>query len=102
MHKIWTVMAKKRKRSYEERIVSALHKLPGPVEDKRHNLSIYFNNDRARSNETRFEHASDTSHKLNENDIERIPRLIKECKFKKDDKRTKTFNINSKKSPILI
>ena len=86
-------MAKNRKRNYEQNIVIALQKLPNPLEDKNHHLFIYFNNDRARSNETRFEHAANIDHRLTVNDIERIPRLITKSKMRIDKSRRKTYNI---------
>lgn len=86
-------MAKRKGVSYEEKMMSALNCVPFPLEDKRHNLFIYFINDRARSNETRFEHIIDISHELVPKDIMRIPKYIKKAKMKKDKERTKTFNL---------
>ena len=67
-------MAKRKGLSYEEKLINALRKLPSPLEDKRHNLKIYFDDDRARSNESRFEHIVNQRHGLRPSDIERISR----------------------------
>lgn len=90
-------MMKKRLRNYEEKIVEALKKLPNPLEDKKHNLYIYFDNGRARSNESRLEHAADSNHGLTISDIERIPKLIKKGKLRIDKTRQKTFNLYLKR-----
>ena len=60
----------------------ALKSLPNPIEDKRHNIDIYFNDDRARSNESRFEHVIEKRHELLPSDIKRIPNNIKKAIFK--------------------
>ena len=86
-------MAKRKGLSYEQKLINALKKLPVPLEDKRHNLKIYFNDNRARSNRSRFEHITEFRHGLIASDIERIPRYIKTCIFKRDLERTETFNI---------
>lgn len=93
-------MAKRKGLSYEERMINALRKLPSPLEDKRHNLKIYFDDDRARSNESRFEHIVNQRHGLRPSDIERISRYIKTCIFKKDIERTNTYNIYIKRNSI--
>ena len=89
-------MAKKRV-TYEERIINAVKSLPNPLEDKRHSLFIYFVDDRARSNETRFTHIASKRHELTVYDIRRIPRQIKTCVFKKDKERKETFNLYIKR-----
>ena len=91
-------MAKRKGLSYEEKITNALKKLPNPLEDKRHNLKIYFNDDRARSNQSRFEHIVDDRHGLLTSDIEKIPRYIKTSKLKKDPERKNTFNLFIKRN----
>ena len=53
---------KKSNNYYDQNIIEALKKLPNPIEDKKHNLSIYVNNDQARSNESRFEHIAKSVH----------------------------------------
>lgn len=87
-------MAKKKRLSHDQRIINALEKIQSPIFDKRHNLSIYFINDRVRSNETRFEHISKTSHELQVHDLERIPRQLNNIKttFKPDKKHKDTVN----------
>ena len=74
-------------------MADALNQLPKPIVDKRHNLFIYLENDRARTNQTRIEHIFDAKHDLNIQDIKRIPREIKKCIFKKDKERKETFNV---------
>ena len=93
-------MAKRKGLSYEEKLINALRKLPSPLEDKRHNLKIYFDDDRARSNESRFEHIVNQRHGLRPCDIERISRYIKSCVFKKDLERVGTFNIYIKRNSV--
>ena len=84
--------------SYEQKLINVLKKLPSPLEDKRHNLVIYFNNDRARSNQSRFEHIVSVKHGLKPGDIERIPRYIKTCIFKRDIERNNTYSIYIKRN----
>ena len=86
-------MAKKKGLSYEEKMIAALNGLPNPIEDKRHNIFIYFIDDRARSNEGRFDHIIDKRHELLPTDIKRIPKKIKQFILKKDKERKETFNI---------
>ena len=86
-------MAKKKGLSYEQKLINALKKLPNPLEDKNHNIKIYFIDNRARSNQSRFEHIIASRHGLLPKDLERIPRYIKTCIFKKDLERTDTYNI---------
>ena len=76
-------MKKKKSVSYEQKIIDVLEKLPNPLEDKKHRIFIYFVNDRARSNEKRFEHISLKRHDLLPSDIEKLPRRIKSSVLKK-------------------
>ena len=69
-----------------------------PIIDKRHNLSIFLENDRARTNQTRIEHIINDKHDLKPKDIKRIPQEIKKCIFKKDAERKETFNIYIKRA----
>ena len=87
-------MAKKKRLSHDQRIINALEKIQSPIFDKRHNLYIYFINDRVRSNETRFEHISKASHELQVHDLERIPRQLNsiKTKFKPDKEHKYTVN----------
>ena len=85
-------MSKKKKLSYEEKMLEALKSLPNPIEDKRHNIDIYFNDDRARSNESRFEHVIEKRHELLPSDIKRIPNNIKKAIFKIDKERKDSYN----------
>ena len=86
-------MAKKRnEEKYDQNIIEALRKLPNPIKDKKHNLLIYIRNDRARSNETRFEHISKQYHDLKVRDIEAIPNGIRNyIMFRKSDKLKDTY-----------
>lgn len=84
--------------SYEQKLIKALKKLPNPLVDKRHNISIYFDDNRARSNQSRFEHIICSRHGLKPNDINRIPKYIKKCIFKKEIGRNDTFNIYIKRN----
>ena len=91
-------MAKKKGPSYEQKLINALKKLPSPLEDKRHNILIYFDDNRARSNQSRFEHIVSMRHGLKSSDIERIPRYLKTCIFKKEAGRDETYNIYIKRN----
>lgn len=86
-------MTKRKGLSYEQKLINALNKLPNPLEDKRHNLMIYFDDNRARSNQSRYEHIVSVKHGLMPRDIQRIPRYIKTCLFKRETGRKDTFNI---------
>jgi len=91
-------MAKKKSYSYEQKLIYALKKLPNPLIDKKHNLIIYFDDDRARSNRSRYTHIAESRHGLRPSDIERIPRYINESKLKKDKKRSETYNLYIKRN----
>lgn len=84
-------MAKRKGISYEEKLINALKKLPNPIEDTKHGLFLYFIDNRARSNESRFEHFFKASHMLLPRDIEHIPSGIKKAKLRKDKNRKRTF-----------
>ena len=91
-------MSKKKGLSYEEKMINALKSLPNPIEDKRHRIFIVFENDRARSNESRYDHIISLRHDLTPRDIERITKGIKTAILKKDKERTNTFNIYIKRN----
>lgn len=91
-------MSRRRGLSYEQKLISALEKLPSPLEDKKHNIEIYFEDNRARSNQSRFEHIVDQRHGLRPSDINRIIRYINESKLKKDHERKDTFNLYIKRN----
>lgn len=77
-------MAKKSSEKYDQKIIEALKKLPKQIEDKRHGFVIEFKDERARSNETRFQHIAKKEHQLKVRDIEAIPEGIKDyVKFSK-------------------
>lgn len=86
-------MAKRRLINYDQRIIEALKKLPSPIYDARHNFTIYFVNDKARSNQDRFEHISKNFHELTVKDIESIPEgLTTKAKLKQEKGRKDTYN----------
>ena len=86
-------MSKKKPVNHSQNLVEALNKLPVPIYDERHDLNVYLDDDKARSNQSRFEHISNTRHNLTVKDIESIPEGIrKESKLKKDPFKKSTFN----------
>ena len=94
-------MGKKKKLSYEERLEKALKSLPFPIEDNKHRIKIYCTNNRARSNQSRFDHILQERHNLTVKDIESIPRKINTSHLEKDKKRKDTYNIYIKRSVVL-
>ena len=58
---------------------------------------IYFIDNRARSNQSRFEHIISARHGLKPSDFEKIPKRIKRCIFKKEVGRNNTYNIYIKR-----
>ena len=91
-------MAKRKGLSYEEKMIHALSKIPCPLEDKKHRIMIYFVNNRARSNESRFEHISLSRHDLYVGDVRRIVQHINESILKKDPERKNTYNLYIKRN----
>ena len=91
-------MAKRKGLSYEQKLINALSKLPNPLEDNKHRIFIFFVNDMARSNESRFEHISLKRHELLPSDIEKINRNINKSILKKDSERKDTFNLYIKRN----
>lgn len=85
-------MAKRKGISYEQKMLNALESLPNPIADDRHGLVLYFIDNRARSNETRFEHIIKESHRLLLRDILSIPEGIRKSRLKKDKHRKWTYN----------
>ena len=84
---------------YDQKLIAALEELPSTIEDKKHGFTIIVRNDRARSNETRFEHIAKRNHQLKVRDIEAIPEGVKEyIKFSKsiELKDTYYYHINRK------
>ena len=79
-------MVKKSSEKYDNKIIEALQKLPKQIEDKRHGFVIDVEDDRSRSNETRFQHIAKKEHLLKVRDIEEIPEGIKNyTKFSKSN-----------------
>ena len=91
----------------KKKMMKAILSLPNPIEDKRHRIFIVFEDNRARSNETRFEHIINERHELKPSDIKRIPKMIKSSILRKDETKTNTYNLyiernNYKKEYIKI
>ena len=87
-------MTKKTNGKYDLKLIEALKKLPSQIEDKKHGFIIVVRNDRARSNETRFEHIAKKNHQLKVRDIELIPEGInKYAKFSKSLELKDTYSI---------
>lgn len=86
-------MAKKRNdKIYDQKLIDALQKLPSLIEDKKHGYIIELKNDRARSNETRFEHIAKRNHELKVRDIEAIPEgIVKYIKYAKSEDIENTY-----------
>ena len=86
-------MSKKRNdKIYDLKLIEALKKLPSQIEDKRHGFIIEIKDDRARSNETRFEHIAKKTHELKVRDIEAIPEgIIRYIKYVKSEEIENTF-----------
>ena len=86
-------MSKKKSANYSQNLVDALNKLPSPIYDERHDLTVYLDNNKARSNQSRFQHICSTRHKLSVKDIQNIPEGIqKNSTLKKDKNKKNTFN----------
>ena len=91
-------MAKRKGLSYEERMINALKKIPCPLEDKKHRILLFFEDNRARSNQSRFEHISLSRHDLYLGDVKRIIKHISESILKKDLERKDTYNLYIKRN----
>ena len=95
---MFSLMAKTKGLSYEEKMINALKKLPNPIRDNKHRINIVFKDNRARSNESRFEHIVLKRHNLLPSDIKRIEKGIDESILRKDKDRTGTYNIYIKRN----
>ena len=83
---------KRNDKIYDQKLIEALKKLPPQIEDKKHGFVIEIKDDRARSNETRFEHIAKKNHELKVRDIEAIPEgIIKYVKYEKSEEIENTF-----------
>lgn len=91
-------MTKKKELTHEEKIEKALSELPFPITDEKHRIKIFCVNDKARSNQTRFEHISVEFHELTVRDIERIPKQINVSELKMDHSKKDTFNLYIKRN----
>ena len=90
-------MAKKRL-THDQQLTNALRQLPNPLIDKKHRIVIYSIDDRARSNQSRFEHIIEARHGLEPGDIKRIPEKINKSILKQDPDRTDTYNLFIKRN----
>ena len=90
-------MAKK-KLSHQEKVINALRSLPVPLVDKKHGIEIYFLDDRARSNQTRFEHIDVKHHGLTDKDIYRIPKKLNDSELRIDKRLKDTYNLFIKRN----
>lgn len=93
-------MAKRKGLSYEQKMLNALKKLPSPLIDNKHRLKIHFIDDRARSNQGRFDHIIVFRHGLTQSNIERIIEKINNSILKKDPERTDTYNLYIKRNNV--
>lgn len=85
-------MAKKKSIKYDQHLIEALKQLPSTIEDKRHGFIIEIKDDRARSNETRFEHIAKKNHELKVRDIKAIPEgITRYVRFTKSDEIENTY-----------
>ena len=91
-------MTKKKGLSYEEKLINALKSLPNPIKDTKHGILIKFEDDRARSNESRFDHISLMRHDLHLSDIRKVIQHINESIIKKDLERNNTYNLYIKRN----
>ena len=83
---------RKIKKTKKEKLIEELKKLPNPIVDKRHGISIFFEDSQARSNQTRFEHIALERHYLVPNDIRLIPKKIEDSRLIKDKEHKNGFN----------
>ena len=91
-------MPKRKRLTYEEKMINALNKLSCPLEDRKHRIKIYFVDNQARSNESRFEHISLSRHDLHTSDLKRIVEHINESTLRKDAERKNTYNLYIKRN----
>ena len=86
-------MAKQKVNKVNNRLLEYLLSVKSPILDKRHNLVVYLDDNRARSNQTRFEHIVRDNHRLKVCDLKRLFTLFTvEGKLKKDFLRKDTYN----------
>ena len=91
-------MSKKKSLSHEQKLINALKTLPYELDDNKHRIKVRFEDDQARSNESRFEHISLSRHELTIHDIKRIKTNISNSELKIDTERTKTYSIYIKRN----
>ena len=83
-------MAKKKyDKHYDQKLVDALKKITSPIYDKKHQFYVYFINDQARTNETRFEHIAKHGHELKVRDIELLKNGINDYEYFEKNKELK-------------
>ena len=84
--------------THEQRLIKALNELPNPIIDNKHRIKIYVEDNRARSNESRFEHIIQERHELTPLDIKKIASKINTSELKIDNERTKTYSLYIKRN----
>ena len=83
---------KRREIKYDQNLIDALKKISFPIYDRKHDLYIYALDNRARSQESRYEHICKSYHELKVRDIESIPDGITSyCKFLKSETLKETY-----------
>lgn len=77
---------------HDQNIIEALEKLPKTIYDKKHDITVCFDNKGSRSNESRFEHIAKKYHQLKVRDIKAIPEGIRSyVRFIKDKDCQETY-----------
>ena len=85
-------MSKKDNLKFNPALINALKEISFPIYDKKHNLYVYAVDDRARSNESRFEHIAKNHHELKVRDIEDLPIGIQSAfRFRKSNNKKGTY-----------
>ena len=85
-------MRKVKHKKHDQDFEKALDTISYYMEDVRHNVNIIFENDMARSNETRYQHIMAEGHSLTLKDIETFKQeILKTSKLVKDKKRKNTW-----------
>ncbi len=86
-------MGKKKIIGIDNKLLEYIKTVKSPLIDTRHNITIYLDDNRARSNQSRFEHIVRKDHRLSQSDLKRLFELfVIEGKFKKDKERKGTYN----------
>lgn len=85
-------MGKKKAYDIDDKLLEYIKSVKSPLLDKRHNITIYLDDNRARSNQSRFEHIVRKDHRLSINDLKRLfSEYNCTSKFRKDKKHKHTY-----------